>query len=210
MDANMVMTSPVLEDGAVMWQIARSIELDANSQYKYLLFCRDFAQTSVMTRVKRRPAGFVTGYLRPQAPDTLFIWQIGVLPAFRGCGIAGQMLDYLYDMLRVQGVRHLEATVTPENHASLRLFSGFAERHDARLERSVLFPASIFVDGHPQELLLRISPVHPGKSGARSSMNCALSTHSVAAHETLLPPGVMGAPDQGSLPAHLEPRTNSR
>jgi L-2,4-diaminobutyric acid acetyltransferase len=162
--------SPALDDGVAMWRIARSVDLDANSQYKYLLFCRDFTDTSVVARLGSGPVGFVTGYRRPHATDTLFVWQVGVLPAFRGRGIAGQMLDYLHGTLGVSGVAHVEATVTPRNTASLRLFTGFATRHGANLTRSVLFPTRLFAGDHDEEVLVRIGPFpDAGTPGADSA-----------------------------------------
>ncbi len=49
-----------------MWRIARdSKTLDLNASYAYILWCRDFAATSVVATVDEQPAGFVTGYRPP-------------------------------------------------------------------------------------------------------------------------------------------------
>lgn len=151
--------SPDLDAGAPMWRIARAVGLDENSPYKYLLFCRDFAETSVVARIGDEHVGFVTGYRRPAAPDTLFVWQIGVLESAQGRGIAGGMLGFVMDRLADQGVRYLEATVEPDNEPSNRLFSGFADRRNAPWERSPLFPGSMFPTQHDDEVLIRIGPV---------------------------------------------------
>lgn len=155
---DVTVAEPTVGDGAAMWRVARSVGLDPNSPYKYLLFCRDFARTSVVARAGRggEVVGFVTAYLRPESSRTVFVWQVGVMPSHRGRGVAGAMLD------RVTGsgaVDHLEATVTPDNESSLRTFSSFAARHDAPLERSVLFGAELFPDPHAEEVLLRIGPL---------------------------------------------------
>lgn len=160
---------PSPDDGATLWRIAREVGLDRNSPYKYLIFCRDFADTSVVAVDRDEPVGFVTGYRRPADPGTLFVWQVGVVAAARGRRIASVMLDDLAGRhlaaavapagRPVSGARHLEATVTPDNEASMRLFTAFAERHRAPLERSVLFPAALFPEGHGDEVLLRIGPL---------------------------------------------------
>jgi L-2,4-diaminobutyric acid acetyltransferase len=67
------------------------------------------------------------------------------------------MLDALFD--RVPEVDHLEATVTPDNAASVALFSRFAGRRDAPVRRSELFGAELLGDGHEPEILFRIGPV---------------------------------------------------
>lgn len=154
---DLTLSAPTPDDGAAMWRIAREVGLDPNSPYKYLVFCRDFADSSVVARAGGETVGFVTGYRRPAAPDTLFVWQVGVRTSARRSGVAGAMLDSL--VARPGAARHVEATVTPANTASLRLFGAFAERHGAALDRSVGFPAALFPEPHDDELLLRIGPL---------------------------------------------------
>jgi diaminobutyrate acetyltransferase len=142
-----------------MWRIARDSQvLDLNSSYSYLLWCRDFARTSVVATVDGAVGGFVTGYVRPDRPDTVMVWQVAVDAAHRGRGLARRMLDALADRLAEQSVRSLETTITPDNEASIRLFSSFAEGRAARLVREPVFPAELFPDGHDAEVLFRIGP----------------------------------------------------
>ncbi|GGR57078.1 hypothetical protein GCM10010197_24840 [Nocardioides luteus] len=152
--------SPDLEDGQHLWRMAReSRVLDVNASYAYLLWARDFAETSIIATVDDDPGGFVTGYIRPDAPDTLMIWQVAVDERHRGQGLARRMLDELADRLSVdQGVRHLETTITADNSASIALFTSFANARGASLERTPLFEAAMFPDGHDAELLFRIGP----------------------------------------------------
>ncbi|MFD1830607.1 MULTISPECIES: diaminobutyrate acetyltransferase [Streptomyces] len=153
---------PGVEDGAAVWRIARDCRvLDLNSPYSYLLWFRDFAATSVVARgAHGAPVGFTTGYLRPDRADTVVVWQIAVDGEHRGRGLAAAMLDHLARRLRPRGVRHLEATVTPGNTASDRLFTLFARRHGAALEQRVLFDAALFPEeGHEPEVLYRVGPL---------------------------------------------------
>lgn len=150
---------PEIADGAAMWRIARdSNKLDLNSSYAYLLWCRDFAATSVVARRGDETVGFVTGYRRPDKPDTFVVWQVAVAASAQGGGIAKAMLHHLADRLAGHGVHFLEATVTPDNEPSARLFSAFARDRDASMNREVLFDASVFPDDHESEVLLRIGP----------------------------------------------------
>ncbi|WP_308217070.1 hypothetical protein [Streptomyces noursei] len=48
-------------------------DLDTNSPYFSLLWCRDFAATSVVARDGDTSCGFVTGFTRPRQPDTLYM-----------------------------------------------------------------------------------------------------------------------------------------
>ncbi len=133
--------------------------LDVNTSYAYLLWARDFAATSFVATVDDDPGGFVTGYRRPDDPETLMIWQVAVDEPHRGRGLARRMLDGLVDRLADdQGVRHLETTITADNSASIALFTSFANARSAPIESKPIFEAAMFPDGHDAELLFRIGP----------------------------------------------------
>nr|WP_280265262.1 diaminobutyrate acetyltransferase [Nocardia wallacei] len=156
-----VIRTPQVSDGATMWQIAVDSQvLDANTSYAYLLWCRDFAATSVVAEIGSEIAGFVTGFLRPEAPETVFVWQVAVDHAFRGRGIGVAMLEGLVDNVAGQGVSTLETTVSPDNAASLAMFAALARRRGAELTRESLFTPEDFPDGHESEDLYRIAPLH--------------------------------------------------
>ncbi len=163
MPEELKLDTPRVEDGAALWRIARdSRVLDLNSSYSYLLWCRDFAATSVVARgPDGAPVGFVTGYLRPEQPETLVVWQVAVDEAQRGRGLAAALLDALADRAAdAFGVCRLETTITPDNGPSNRLFTSFAERHGAAVDREVLFDRGMFPDpGHEPEVLYRIGPL---------------------------------------------------
>ncbi|TGZ18845.1 L-2,4-diaminobutyric acid acetyltransferase [Streptomyces sp. S816] len=159
--ADLLIDRPATADGAALWRLAKdSKTLDLNSSYSYLLWCRDFAGTSAVARgADGTPVGFITGYVRPDHPDTLLVWQVAVDSAHRGHGIAAALLDGLTARLAESGVTRIETTITPGNTASERLFTSYAERHGAHLSREVLFPAELFPDGpHDSEVLYRIGP----------------------------------------------------
>lgn len=149
-----------------------SKKLDLNSPYTYLLCASHFAGTSVVARVAGRPAGFVFGYLRPDAPDTVFVWQIAVDHSYRGRGLGLGMLASLTDRLRPSGCRYLECSVTPDNHASAALFTSFAQSRGTPLDNHrVLFSADLLPRTAPddtadqpalpyqEEVLFRIGPL---------------------------------------------------
>ncbi|MFD0543406.1 diaminobutyrate acetyltransferase [Streptomyces mexicanus] len=154
---------PSVADGAALWRLAKdSGTLDVNSSYSYLLWCRDFAATSAVARdADGEVVGFVTGYVRPDRPHTLLVWQVAVDAAHRGRGLAARMLDALAARVAAErGLTTLETTVTPGNTASERLFASFAARHGAPVEREVLFGTEQFPDGpHDPEVLHRIGPL---------------------------------------------------
>ncbi|MDH6625351.1 L-2,4-diaminobutyric acid acetyltransferase [Streptomyces sp. LBL] len=161
--ADLQIDRPSVADGAALWRMARDSKvLDLNSSYSYLLWCRDFAATSAVARDEQgEPVGFVTGYVRPDQPHTLLVWQVAVDASQRGRGVAAALLDGLAARTAAErGLTTVETTITPGNTASERLFTSFAERHGARLEREVLFDAGLFPEGtHDPEVLYRIGPL---------------------------------------------------
>ncbi|MFI5967522.1 diaminobutyrate acetyltransferase [Streptomyces asoensis] len=161
--ADLRIDRPSVEDGAALWRLAKeSGTLDLNSSYSYLLWCRDFAETSAVARAEDgAPVGFVTGYVRPQDPHTLLVWQVAVDAAHRGRGLAAALLDGLTARLAaVHPLTAVETTITPGNTASERLFTSYAERHGATVTREVLFRTGLFPDGpHDPEVLYRIGPL---------------------------------------------------
>ncbi|MEJ3656839.1 diaminobutyrate acetyltransferase [Actinomycetes bacterium KLBMP 9759] len=150
---------PEIADGVECWRIARDSEvLDVNSRYAYLLWCRDFASTSVVARRGGAVVGFVTGYRRPDRPSTLLVWQVAVDGHARGAGVAGRMLDALH--AQVSGIEHVETTITPANTASIALFTAFARRHGAAVTRTELFGRDVLGAEHDPEILFRIGPIN--------------------------------------------------
>ncbi|MBF0256868.1 MAG: diaminobutyrate acetyltransferase [Gammaproteobacteria bacterium] len=160
----MLLRHPRLADGARLWRGVKECGgLDLNSSYLYLLLSDQFAQTCLLAEQGDELLGFVTAYLRPDHPDVLFVWQVGVLPQARGQGLARRLLLELLQRPACAELGWIEATVSADNQASRRLFSGLAQELDAKLmEQDYMtqnhFPAE---GGHAAEPLLRIGPLLP-------------------------------------------------
>lgn len=156
----MTFRPPTARDAAAIWRELPAIgNLERNSAYAYLLLCSHFASTSIVAEREGRVVGFVLGYRPPTDPDALFVWQVGVTPEARGRGLARRLLDEVLVRPGCRGVRHLTATVSPDNAASLALFRSLARRRGVPCEEAGCFPAALFPEPHPDENLLRIGPL---------------------------------------------------
>ncbi len=154
-----VLRPPRVGDAAQIWRIARdSRVLDTNSSYAYLLWCRDFANTSVVAEIGGRVVGFVIGYLRPQTPETVFVWQVAVEHEHRGHGLGAALLDTLLDAAAGAGVSTLETTIAADNTASIAMFASVARRRSARMTKQPVFDSELFPDSHAAEDLYLITP----------------------------------------------------
>lgn len=154
---------PTVSDGASIRRlVTESPPLEPNSAYAYLLLCRDFADTCIVAEADGRLAGFVCGYRKPAAPDTLFVWQVAVNPADRGRRLGLAMLVGLLARQDAGGARFLEATVTPSNGASQRLFRGLARELATECSTAPAFAAHHFGgERHEEEVLFRVGPIQP-------------------------------------------------
>jgi L-2,4-diaminobutyric acid acetyltransferase len=104
--------------------------------------------------------GSVTAYRIPDRPDTLFVWQVAVHTQARGHGLARTLLRKLVAQPVLQDIRFIETSITPENEASWRLFTGFATELHAEMARSVMFDRERhFLGAHETEHLVRIGPL---------------------------------------------------
>lgn len=155
-----LLRAPAAADGrAVHDLIARCPPLDTNSAYCNLLQATHFSGTCVLAEMGGAPVGWVSGYLEPERPDTLFIWQVAVAPEGRGHGLGKRMIREILDRPACRGVRRLTTTITPDNAASWALFRGLAADLDAAVGHEPWFIAGRHFDGgHETEHLVTIGP----------------------------------------------------
>lgn len=159
-----VFRHPQIADGARIHRIAADSKvLDTNTPYAYVLWCHDFAQTSIVADIDGATVGFVTGYLRPDEPGVVMVWQVAVDAAARGAGIAAGLLHSLLDAVAPAGAHTLQTTISPDNKASQRLFASVATDRGMTFSRASLFAASDFSLGdalgeHQPEDLYTLAP----------------------------------------------------
>lgn len=165
---------PQAADGkAVHALIAACAPLDTNSLYLNLLQCTHFAETCVLAERTEQPAslaGFVSGYLLPNRPTVLFIWQVAIAAPERGYGLARALLFSLLERPGCLGVDRIETTITESNGASWALFRSLARSLDCPFEDRVLFDRNAHLDGvHESEVLVTIGPFEPRNASTNRS-----------------------------------------
>ena len=161
--------TPAADDGPALFDLIASCPpLDQNSRYCNLLQVTHFAATAVLAESDSGELlGAVTGYLKPDTPDCLFIWQVAVAPSARGQRLAPAMMDEILSRPACRRVRWLETSITPDNQASWAAFRKFAESRGADLGHADWFGRDRhFAGRHADEQLLRIGPLAPDPSGA--------------------------------------------
>jgi len=155
---NLTLRAPTAEDGSDVWQLIRDCgPLDDNSMYCNLLQCDHFADTCVVAELDGRIVGWVSAYIVPTDPETLFVWQVAVDAKARGLGVAKKMLAHLTEREVCKDVTRLQTTITADNEASWALFNAFADRMDAPLEHDAHFESDAhFAGNHDTEYMVTI------------------------------------------------------
>ncbi|MFC6488455.1 diaminobutyrate acetyltransferase [Nitratireductor sp. GCM10026969] len=162
--------TPRTEDGADVWRLIRACEpLDENSLYCNLLQCDHFSDTCVVAERKSDGAivGWISGYLMPDDPSTLFVWQVAVDESAQGQGVAKRMLSALLAREICADVRGLKTTITSENAASWALFKSFARNQGGKLKSVPYFRREDHFDGaHATEHMVMITLPEEARSAA--------------------------------------------
>jgi L-2,4-diaminobutyric acid acetyltransferase len=158
--ASITLREPTAEDGASVFDLISACPpLDTNSMYCNLLQSSHFSQTSVAAEMDGNLVGFISGYVLPKQPDTLFIWQVAVGEKARGQGLASRMLRHILERDICKPVKYIETTITPDNRASWALFESLANKLNTQLNRSVMFDRQQhFAGQHETEMLVKVGP----------------------------------------------------
>ncbi|MDV5170345.1 diaminobutyrate acetyltransferase [Photobacterium rosenbergii] len=149
---------PSRHDGDDVYRlIADCPPLDMNSSYCNFLQSTHFSKTCMLVEHKGDIAGFISGYQKPDQSNVLFIWQVAVSPAFRGKGLAFDMLEALLKREGLRNITTIETTITKDNKASWALFKKLDALHGNFGEVTVFLDGqSHFKNKHDTEYLYRI------------------------------------------------------
>lgn len=146
--------TPTKDDAKSIYNLVKNSQtLDLNSQYLYLLLCTHFSSSCRIATHKDEIIGFCSSYALPQDPSTLFVWQVVVSPAFKGRGIAKEMIKSVVEVIKP---KHISATIAPSIVASRKLFKKLADEYQSELTVSEFFSSQNFSSSHEEELLYTI------------------------------------------------------
>lgn len=151
---------PRAEDGAEVWRLVRDCApLDRNSLYCNMLQCDHFAETCVIAELDGEAVGWVSGYIVPEEPDTLFVWQVAVAEKARGRRLAQRMIQAILERDACAGIDSLKTTITGDNGASWAMFRAFAAAMQAPLDSGPHFTRDDHFEGrHATEHMVAIGP----------------------------------------------------
>lgn len=157
---DLLFRQPDSGDGKDVWQLVNDCEpLDENSLYCNLIQCDHFDETCVVAERSSdgKLVGWISAYILPNDPETLFVWQVAVDPSAQGQGVAKRMLTHLLQREACSDVRVLQTTITADNEASWALFKSIARAHGGDVSHEPHFRRDTHFDGeHATEHMLTI------------------------------------------------------
>lgn len=150
---------PQAEDGAEIWELVQACKpLDENSMYCNMIQCDHFADTCVVAERFGAIAGWVSAYVMPNDPETLFVWQVAVSQTARGMGLGTLMLQTILNRDVCDEVTRLQTTITADNKASWALFRKFGKLQNSKLDVQPHYTQALhFQDRHKTENLVTVA-----------------------------------------------------
>ncbi|MBW4708997.1 GNAT family N-acetyltransferase [Roseobacter sp. YSTF-M11] len=109
--------------------------------FAYWSFLAGFPNGTLLARHEGRDIGFLCSFETPNAAIGRFVWQIGVLEAYRRSGVAMMLLDSLRNHFPQEPL--MSACIDPDNTPSMSLFNRFAERYGGTMHRNEAFTGEL-------------------------------------------------------------------
>jgi L-2,4-diaminobutyric acid acetyltransferase len=128
--------------------------------YCNIVQCDHFADTCVIAELDGVIVGWISAFIPPDTPDTLFVWQVAVGESARGRGVAQKMLKELFERPVCADITRLKTTITADNDASWALFNSFAGNMDAELDHEPHYEEDSHFGGrHATEYMVTIRDI---------------------------------------------------
>jgi L-2,4-diaminobutyric acid acetyltransferase len=125
--------------------------------YCNLIQCDHFRDTCILAELNDQIVGWISAYIMPSDPETLFVWQVAVSSKARGKGLGSRMLTKLIERGECQGVNRLQTTITIDNDASWALFGRFSKSQGGKLRSEPHYTREGHFDGrHATEHMVTI------------------------------------------------------
>jgi ribosomal protein S18 acetylase RimI-like enzyme len=112
-------------DAAEAAEVVRAFKGSARPTEALQGFLANPANYLLVAESDKQPAGFLTAY-RLERPDRdagqMFVYEIGVAPAWRGQGLAAALIQEIKRLAREEGMSEAFVLTNHDNEAALRLY----------------------------------------------------------------------------------------
>ena len=102
--------------------------LDLHTAFTYWILANYFNNTCLVMEDKCEIVGYTGGMKSSAKEGVFYLWQIGILPEYRGKGFFGLLLEKVMEAAKKSGCKILQFSVLPDNWQSLGAFSSFSKK----------------------------------------------------------------------------------
>jgi len=123
-----------VEDAVLLRKLAHECKpLDVHTPYTYWVVCNFFGDGCFILQDNRKAVGYIMTLLKG---DCLFIWQIGILEAYRGKKHSRALLMAAEQYAREKGLEKMLVSIAPENQNSYHAFHQYCKGRNILIERN--------------------------------------------------------------------------
>lgn len=109
------------DDANLLQNLANSCKpLDVHTIYTYWVLCNYFNNSCYILEIDTKPVGFITSV----QGSKILIWQIGILPEYRGNGYSLKLIDAVIS--NINDTEDIRVTIDKNNDASNGAFKKYA------------------------------------------------------------------------------------
>ncbi|NLM44039.1 MAG: GNAT family N-acetyltransferase [Clostridiales bacterium] len=109
--------------------------LDLHTPFTYWILSEYFNNTCLALEDKGFIVGYVGGMKSSSMDGVFYLWQIGLLPEYRGKGFFSILLDRIIEEIKEIGCHCLEFSVLSDNYQSINAFTNYAKKKGLPIEK---------------------------------------------------------------------------
>lgn len=137
------------------WLAHRCGTLDVHTPYTYWTVCQYFHDTCFLLEADGQPIGYI---MAVRTPETVFIWQIGILEPYRGLKLSPLLIGQVAACAEKAGMS-IQVSIAQENAASYGAFTSYCAKHQLTMRPAGMVDISDLMepDFHESEVLYQIT-----------------------------------------------------
>ena len=109
--------------------------LDLHTPFTYWILAKYFNNTCLVLEDKDHIVGYVGGMKSTSNEDVFYLWQIGLMPEYRGTNCFQLLLDEAIKAAKLMGCRVLQFSALSDNLQSIGAFSSYARKKSVILTK---------------------------------------------------------------------------
>ncbi|MFA7572199.1 MAG: GNAT family N-acetyltransferase [Lutispora sp.] len=109
--------------------------LDLHTPFTYWILSEYFNNTCLILEDEGAIVGYTGGLKSSSKEGVFYLWQIGLLPDYRGQGYFGLLLNRVIEEAKKTGCHYLEFSVLSDNYQSINAFSNYAKKKGLPMEK---------------------------------------------------------------------------